>query len=132
MSNNEYALKSSLKTWKLVSGILSIVCTFIVMFQSCAAGLVNSIEDKGSTSGSSGMMVSFIMLVGGIVSICVRNSLGKGAHIARIIIFGLAALVGFSGAGNYSDLNIWAGWCALNAVLAVVAMVKNGKKMNAQ
>lgn len=102
------------------------------MFQSCAAGLVNSIEDKGSTSGSSGMMVSFIMLVGGIVSICVRNSLGKGAHIALIIIFGLAALVGFSGAGNYSDLNIWAGWCALNAVLAVVAMVKNGKKMNAQ
>ncbi len=78
------------------------------------------------------MMVSFIMLVGGIVSICVRNSLGKGAHIALIIIFGLAALVGFSGAGNYSDLNIWAGWCALNAVLAVVAMVKNGKKMNAQ
>lgn len=44
-----------MKTWKLVSGILSIVIFIIVEFQSCAAGLVNTLEENGGTSGSIGL-----------------------------------------------------------------------------
>ena len=33
-----------MKTWKLVSGILSIILFVIVTFQSCAAGVANSLE----------------------------------------------------------------------------------------
>ena len=58
----------------------------------------------------------------------VLNSIsGKGGNIALIILYGLGALIGFAGHGSYSDLVIWAGWCLINAVLALVAIIKNGK-----
>ncbi|MGN0318237.1 MAG: hypothetical protein ACI4E1_09945 [Lachnospira sp.] len=119
-----------MKTWKLVSGILSIVLFFLVMFQSCAAGVVNTLESNGEMSGTAGVFVSFMMLAGGIVSIATRKAKGKGGNIALIILFGLAALVGFCGFGNFSDLAIWATWCLINAVLAVVCIIrrKNGQE----
>lgn len=43
-----------MKTWKLVSGILSIIMFVFVTFQSCAAGISNSIEDNGEVGGSAG------------------------------------------------------------------------------
>lgn len=36
-----------MKTWKLVSGILSMILFVIVTFQSCAAGVANSLEANG-------------------------------------------------------------------------------------
>lgn len=116
-----------MKTWKLVSGILSIVLFALVAFQSCAAGMSNALEENGELSGSAGIIVAVLLLTGGIVSIATRKSTGKGGNIALIIIFGLAAVIGFALHGSYSDLTIWAGWCLINAVLAVVAMVKGGK-----
>lgn len=114
-----------MKTWKLVAGILSIILFVVVSFQSCAAGVVNAIENEGGTSGSVGVIVAILMLTGGIVSIAARKSGGKGGNIALIILFGLAALFGYAGHGNYSDLVIWSTWCLVNAVLAVVALVKS-------
>ena len=107
-----------MKVWKLVSGILSIILFVFVSFQSCAAGVSNALEANGEASGS-----------GGIVSIATRKSLGKGGNIALIVLFGLAAIIGFAGYGSFSDLAIWAGWCLINAVLAVVALVM-AKKNN--
>lgn len=121
-----------MKTWKLVSGILSIVLFIVVAFQSCAAGMVNAIENNGQSSGSGGIIVSIMMLSGGIVSIATRKSKGKGGNIALIVLFGLGALVGFALAGSFVDLNIWAAWCLINAVLAVIAMVKGNKADNAE
>ena len=37
-----------MKTWKLVSGIISIVLFAFVMFQSCAAGISNSLAENAS------------------------------------------------------------------------------------
>lgn len=116
-----------MKTWKLVSGILSIVLCFFVTLQSCAAGLVNAVEDNGQNSGTAGLFVAIMMLVGGIVSVVVRKSTGKGGNIALIIIFGLAALIGYTGAGNYKDLTVWASWCLICVVLAFVSLIKNKK-----
>ena len=114
-----------MKTWKLVAGILSIILFVVVAFQSCAAGVVNAIENEGGTSGSVGVMVAILMLAGGIVSIASRKSSAKGGNIALIILFGLAALCGYVGYGNYSDLAIWSTWCLINAVLAVVSLIKS-------
>ncbi|MBR2264096.1 MAG: hypothetical protein IJ917_07125 [Firmicutes bacterium] len=111
-----------MKIWRLVAGILSVILCMLVTFQSCAAGVVNALDDNGGSSGSAGLLVAILMLAGGIVSIAVRKSTGKGGSIALIIIFGLAALTGFAGHGNYSDLVIWAGWCLINAVLAFIAL----------
>lgn len=116
-----------MKIWKLVAGILSIVLFALVSLQSCAAGISNTLEANGEMSGTSGIMVAALMLAGGIVSIATRKSAGKGGNIALIILFGLAALIGFTGYGSYSDLAIWSGWCLINAVLALIALLKTRK-----
>lgn len=119
-----------MKIWKLVAGILSIVLFALVSLQSCAAGISNALEANGEMSGTSGIIVAILMLAGGIVSIVTRKSAGKGGNIALIILFGLAALIGFTGYGSYSDLAIWSGWCLLNAVFALIALIKSGKASN--
>lgn len=116
-----------MKVWKLVSGILSIVLFLIVSFQSCAAGISNTLSDNGEVGGSAGVLVAIFLLTGGIVSIATRNSKGKGGNIALIILFGLATIIGLALAGSYLDLKIWAAWCAINVVLAIIALVKTPK-----
>lgn len=118
-----------MKVWKLVSGILSIILFVLVSLQSCAAGISNALEDNGEVSGSAGLLVAIFMLAGGITSIATRKATGKGGNIALIILFGLGAFIGFTLKGSYSDLAVWSGWCVINAVLAIIAMV-TGKKKN--
>ena len=84
-----------MKTWKLVSGIISIVLFAFVMFQSCAAGISNSLAENGESGGSAGLIVAIILLAGGIVSIATRNG-SKGGNIALIVLFALGALCGFT------------------------------------
>ena len=113
-----------MKTWKLVAGILSIVFCTIVLFQSCAVGIVNMLEESGDTGGSVGLFVALYMLAGGIISIATRGSTEKGGNIALIILFILAAIIAFSNAAVYKDLTVWAIWCLMNAGIAIVAIVK--------
>ena len=113
-----------MKTWKLVSGILSIILFVFVMFQSCAAGLSNTIEGNGELSGTAGVFVAVLMLAGGIVSVATRMAKGNGGNIALIILFGIAALIGLNGHGSYGDLEIWAWWCVINAVLAFFGLFR--------
>ncbi len=115
-----------MKTWKLVSGILSIVLSIFAMFQSSAAGLLNALDGSKESSGTAGLFVAFLMIAGGIVSIAVRKKISNGGNIALIVIFGLAALIGFvSAAGKFKDLYFWASWCLLLAVLAIICIIKN-------
>ena len=79
-----------MKTWKLVSGIISIVLFAFVMFQSCAAGISNSLAENGESGGSAGLIVAIILLAGGIVSIATRNG-SKGGNIALIVLFAQCA-----------------------------------------
>lgn len=113
-----------MKTWKLVAGILSIVLCVIVLFQSCAVGIANTLGESGDFGGSAGLLVALFMLAGGIVSIATRNSKEKGGNIALIILFVLAAVIAFSNASVYTDLTVWAIWCLINAGMAIIAMIK--------
>ncbi|MGN0194588.1 MAG: hypothetical protein ACI39G_05715 [Pseudoramibacter sp.] len=121
-----------MKNWKLVSGILSIVFCAVILFQSCAAGVYNTLEANGEISGSAGVMVAILMLAGGIVSVATRQSTKKGGNIAMLVVFLLAAMVGFGNAGSYSDLKFWSVWCLICAVLSVVAIVLNKRGQNSQ
>lgn len=112
-----------MKTWKLVSGIISIVLFAVVSFQSCAAGIGNAMVGNGEVSGSAGIIVSICLLAGGIVSIVTRKG-SKGGNIALIVLFGIGTFMGFVLAGSYSDLKIWAGWCLICLVLAEISLVK--------
>ena len=111
-----------MKTWKLVSGIISIVLFFLVAFQSCAAGISNSLEENGEVGGTAGMFVAVMLLAGGIVSIATRKG-SKGGNIALIVLFLLGAIVGFTLGGSYADLVFWSGWCLICGGLAVVSLI---------
>lgn len=124
-----YFIGGVMKIWKLVSGIFTLVLSAFVLFQSSMAGLSNALEDNGESSGSAGLLVAILMIAGGIVSIVVRNSSKKGGNIALLIIFGIAALMGFTMAGSYTDLKVWAAWCLICAVLALICLF-TGKKSN--
>ena len=117
-----------MKVWKLVSGILSIVLSVFVLFQAGLVGVANTMSENGEVGGSGGLFVSILMLAGGIVSIATRKG-GKGGSIAVFVIFLMAALLGFSMAGSYSDLMIWAGWCLICAVFSFFSIFIGGKKM---
>ena len=121
-----------MKIWKLISGIISIVLSAFVVFQSGMAGLSNALEENGESSGSAGLFLAILMLTGGIVSIVVHKKNGKGANIALIILFGLAAALGFGFAGSFSDLRIWAGWCLICAFLALISMFMKKKEQKTE
>lgn len=116
-----------MKVWKLVSGILCVVFFAVVCLQSCAAGVVNSLEDNSAdTSASGGIVLAVLMLAGGIISIATRKG-GKGGHIATFIVFLLAALLGFANLGTYGDLKVWSAWCLICAVLALIGIITTKK-----
>ena len=116
-----------MKVAKLVSGILSIVLALLVMFQSCAAGISNALEENGEIGGTGGLLVAICLIVAGIVGMATRNSDGKGASIVTAVFYGLGALVGYATAESYADLNIWATVCLIFAVIYIIAAIKAKK-----
>lgn len=110
-----------MKTWKLVSGIISMVISLVVTFQSCAVGVLEAMGAEGSDSAS-GISVAILLIAGGVVSVATRKG-GKGGNIAIISIYGIAAIIGFT-AKVYEDLNVWAVWCCVCVLLAVISLAK--------
>ncbi len=119
-----------MKVWKLISGILCIVFSAMVLFQSCATGVVTSIEENVTdTSAGGGLIVAILMLAGGILSIATRKG-GKGSNIALLVIFLLAALAGFANLGVFGDLVIWSVWCLICAILAFIGLLTSKKNIS--
>lgn len=112
-----------MKAWKIVSGILSIIFAVIAYNQSVLVGVVTSLEQSADNSAGSGLIVAILLIAGGIVSI-VTSKGGRGGSIATFVIFGLAALMGFSEKGMYGqgDLQVWSGWAAVCAVIAFICI----------
>lgn len=118
-----------MKIWKLVSGVISIVVFLLITFQSCAVGIVNALEDNSAdTSAEGGVWVAFILLVAGITSVCVWKVKNRGADVALIILFGLAALMGFTNLGRFEDLEVWSWWAAICAGMSFISMCLPRKK----
>ena len=88
-----------MKTWKLVSGILSIVLSVFVLFQSAIAGLSNVLNEADEISGSAGFFVSVFMLTAGIVSIVTRTSSNMGGDIAIMVLCSMGSVLGVLFAG---------------------------------
>ena len=117
-----------MKTWKLVSGILSIILFVFMVFQSFAVGFANMILNTGEFSGLAGIVVALLILAGGIVSISTR-SIGKDGDITLMLLFGIATLIGLTMAGTiYLDLYVWAFWGAINMITAIVSFNQNNSE----
>ena len=120
-----------MKTLKLVLGILCIVLSVLVLLQSCAAGLSNTLSENGEVGGSAGALTAILMMAGGIVMIATRSG-GKGGSIAGFILYLLAGLLGCSLAGSYSDLKIWGGLSFIIAVINLIAILTAGKEKESE
>ncbi len=116
-----------MKTVKLVLGILSIVLTAVILFQSCAAGIYDAIGSTGQSSGMAGFFVAILMIAGGIIMIATRSQIKPGGSIAGMILFLLAAIIGFTMAGSYADLRIWAVWCLIVAGINLASLCSKKK-----
>lgn len=110
-----------MKTAKLIIGITSMVLTFVVLFQSCAASVGDALVNEGGTSGVTGMFVAIFMLIAGIVAVATRNS--KGGGIVCLVLYALAGLIGVTSAGIYKDLIIWGIICIAFAIFFLVATI---------
>lgn len=114
-----------MKTTRLIIGIISIVLSFIVSLQSCAAGLIGGIEQSGDTSGTGGIVVSLLMLISGITAICCRKS--KSGSIVTGGFYILAALLGFASGGIFADLIAWSYLCLIFGAIFIVTGIKQKK-----
>ncbi|MGN0485288.1 MAG: hypothetical protein ACI4HI_17245 [Lachnospiraceae bacterium] len=117
-------MKGPFSTGRLVCGIISIVLTFLVLFQSCAAGVANTLEANGEVSGSAGFLLAICLLVAGIVGIVTRNSSKKAGPFTCAGFYLIGALIAACNVGTYSDLAIWAGVSAIFGALFLVAGIK--------
>lgn len=117
-----------MKTTKLVIGIISIVLTFVILMQSCAAGVGDAILNKGGTSAISGFFTAVVLLVSGIVAIAARDS--RGATLFCSLMYALAGLVGLSSSGVYGDLKVWGGLSVVFAVVFFVHFLQMKRRRN--
>lgn len=115
-----------MKTSRLVIGIISIVLSLIVTFQSCAAGIGNSLAENKEVSGSAGLFLAICMLVAGIVGIAARKS--KGGTITAGCFYIVGGIIGLANAGSYSDLKIWAVLSFIFAVVFILTAIKQKEK----
>ena len=116
-----------MKNAKLIIGIISIIVFLVVMMQSCAAGVVEALDDGDGVATASGMIVGIMLLVSGIVSIVTHKNVKGGGTVASIIMYALAGLIGIAGSGIYKDLQLWGGLCLIFAVVFLIFQIK-GKK----
>ncbi len=123
-NNNAEKYVGALSTGRLVVGIISLVLSVIILFQSCAAGFVNTVEDNGESGGSAGLFLAICMLVAGIVGIATRNSKGKAGAVVSAVFYVVGAILAFANAGSYGDLIIWAVVAILFAVIYIISIIK--------
>lgn len=122
--------KQPLSTFRLIAGIITIVLSVLVTFQSCAAGISNALEENGESGGSAGVLLAVCFLVAGIVGIVTRKSTGAGGAFTSGGFYIVGGLIGFASAGSYSDLIIWSVISVAFGILFVIAGILT-KKANA-
>lgn len=116
-----------MRTWKLVSGILSIVFVLIILVQSCAVGVYNALNESNDIGGTAGFLVAILMIASGIISISTRGGFRKGGNIALIIINNFTFVLAISNAKVYKDLIMWGLWCFLCSFMACISLYRMNK-----
>lgn len=121
MSKQKTIYKNGAVILRLVLGILSMVISLIVGFQSCAAGIGEALAEAESSSGAAGIFTGIFLLSAGIVTTAARKT--KGGTIAAIILYALAAIVAFANlSDSYGDLVVWAVLSLIFAVLLIITL----------
>lgn len=103
-------------------GIISIILSVFVGLQSMIAGLGNTLSQNNEIGGSTGFLLSILLLIAGITVLASKGA--KGMLIFSMLLYAIGGLLGFVGAGSYSDLVIWSVISLLFAVLLLFQIRK--------
>ena len=128
-SDNAKTPEPKLVLCKLILGTISMIICVIVLFQSCAAGLGNAIENNGEISGSAGFLAALNLVISGIIAVAARKS------VSRIPMLVAAALLWFNYfiakmfGGSYVDLQIW-GFVSFAFGVVYLFSIARTKKQN--
>ncbi len=115
-----------MKTTKLVIGIISIVLCCICFLQACALSIAESLMDD-NVGAAAGILVSFCMLIAGIITISTRNG-GKGGYAAGGFYLA-GAYIAFNNLENgYADLELWMILSAAFGIVMIFCTAKEEKK----
>ncbi|MCI9398807.1 MAG: hypothetical protein HFJ07_03145 [Lachnospiraceae bacterium] len=114
-----------MKIWKLLSGILCIICSSRILLLSCVAGLVSPMGADEAVQVEFSIAAAVLILIGGIVSIAVRNKNAGNAVVA--MIFAIEAIVIYILSGKFEHLMIWATWALICSIIFVAALLKDDK-----
>lgn len=125
---NPIKYKGPFSVCRLVIGILSIVLSLFIIFQSMAAGIVNTLEPTGDVGGSAGLLVAILFIASGIVGIATRNSKKKAGPIICFVLYILSGLLGISNSAVYADLQIWGGLAIIFSIIFLIAGLKTKKE----
>lgn len=115
---------------RLVVGIILFVLSMFILFQSCATGLVNALEESSDVGGTAGILVVILMISTGVIAICTRNSASKvGPGICAGLLF-LAAIIGFCNAGVFSDLAVWSVVNIAFGIIFLICTIKTKRRID--
>ena len=89
---------------RIIIGVISIVISPFIAFQSYAAGIVGIFIGSDSIVGTAGLFQSIFLLTAGILSITARKT--RGGSITASAFYIAASAIGFLCIGIYTDLNI--------------------------
>jgi uncharacterized OB-fold protein len=116
-------VKSKWETPRVIIGIVTVSLFFLMQFQSCVAGVGESIaglfSENAGTSGATGYIASFFFLAAGIVSIVCRKSKGGSIAAACIYIF-CGLMISSEDFSYFGDLLVY---CFLSFAFGVIMII---------
>ena len=112
-----------MKTWKLVSGIFTMLFSIFATFSGIVFGIDNAINKRADGGDNAVLLINMFFFMAGLVSVCVRKSKIAG-NIAIIILYGITALIGFSTGGSQGQWTIVAVWSTICAAIAAISLYK--------
>ena len=115
---------------RLVVGIILFVMSMFILFQSCAAGLVNAWEESSDMGGTAGILVVILMISTGVIAICTRNLASKGGPGTCAGLLFLAAVIGFCNAGVFSDLAVWSVVNIAFGIIFLICTIKTKRRID--
>lgn len=113
---------------RLVLGLISLLLSLFIVFQSFAAGIFNALSANGEVSGTAGFLLACMMLVAGILTLCLKKRVSAPAFLVPAGFYLAGAVIAAANAGSYGDLKIWSAAAALAGSLHLFFFFKIKEK----
>ena len=116
----------SMKAWKIISGILSILLSFVIAIISFLHFFAATVSSS-FPMGLFGVLAAFLLFLAGLISLCTCSGY-LGGNIATLIFFLLTIAASFFRIYSYPYLLISGIWSILCAIVIFILCFFSKKK----